>query len=78
MIPGPDKMGVAQTYQTTPHQFKAKYLASHFNVAYFTGDSMVSFAEGLSDLHRHKGAAILELFTDQQDNSAFFQQFKEL
>lgn len=78
MIPGPDKMGAARTFQTTPHQFKARHLASHFNVAYFTGDSIVSFAQGLSDLHRHQGAAILELFTDQQDNSAFFQQFKEL
>lgn len=78
MISGPDKMGEAIDYQTTPHHYSAEHLAEHFDVSYFSGNSIGTFAQGMDDLMSAEKCAILEVFTDKEKNKTFFDEFKSL
>lgn len=78
MIDGPQKLGESIKYQTTPHAYNASHLAAHFQLEYFAGNTIGSFAQGLDDLMESDGAAILEVFTSSEKNQAFFEAFKSL
>lgn len=78
MISGPEQMKDAIKYQTTPHSYTAEHLAKHFGLAYFSASNINSMAIGFDDLKRHGGPAILEVFTDEEKNKSFFDQFKAI
>ena len=50
----------------------------NFQLEYFAGNTIGSFAQGLDDLMESDGAAILEVFTSSEKNQAFFEAFKSL
>jgi len=78
MIDGPDQLGDALKYQTTPHSYTAENLAQHFKLGYFKGDTLGSFAKGMDKLIQSKTASILEIFTSQESNIEFYTSFKYL
>jgi 2-succinyl-5-enolpyruvyl-6-hydroxy-3-cyclohexene-1-carboxylate synthase len=78
MIEGPDQLGDALRYQTTPHSYTAENIAEHFKLAYFKGDTLGSFALGMDNLLERKTASILEIFTSHESNIEFYNSFKKL
>ena len=78
MIEGPDLLGDALKYQTTPHSYTAENLAKHFKLGYYKGDTLGSFAKGMDKLIQSKTASILEIFTSQESNIEFYSSFKKL
>ena len=78
MISGPDKMGEALHYQTTPQSRTAENLAEHFGLKYHAADTVGKFAQGIDMLRGSEGAFILEVQTSKEGNRAFFEQFKNV
>jgi len=78
MISGPDKMGDALEYQTTPHAYEAEKLAEHFGVGYCKADTIGKFAQGVDLLKASVGPMILEVFTSRESNQQFFEKFKNM
>jgi len=78
MISGPDKMGDALEYQTTPHAYEAEKLAEHFRVGYCKADTIGKFAQGVDLLKASVGPMILEVFTSRESNQQFFEKFKNM
>ena len=78
MISGPDKMGEALHYQTTPQSRTAENIAEHFGLKYNAADTVGKFAQGIDMLRGSEGAFILEVQTSKDSNRAFFEQFKNV
>jgi len=78
MISGPDKMGEALKFQTTPQVRTAEKLAEHFGLGYVGADTTGKFAQGMDLLIASEEPMILEVFTSRDSNLAFFEQFKSL
>lgn len=78
MISGPDKMGEALSYQTTPQNRTAEKLAEHFGLDYFRAATIGSFAKGYDELLRSTNPFILEIETHLETNKTFFAKFKNL
>lgn len=78
MISGPDKMGEALPYQTTPQNRTAEKLAEHFGLAYHGADTIGKFAQGMDLLVSSEEPMILEVKTSRESNQKFFAQFKNL
>lgn len=78
MIAGPQKMGEALPYQTTPHSRNAVLLAQHFGLEYRMADTVGKFAQGCDALLASKNAMILEVQTSKESNLRFFEAFKNL
>ncbi len=78
MIAGPEKMGEARRYQTTPQGKTAEHVATHFGLAYHGADTTGKFAQGMEQLVANEKPMILEVFTSRESNQSFFSQFKSL
>lgn len=78
MISGPDKMGDALKYQTTPQRRNAGHLSAHFGVAYHPADTLGTFAQGMEMLVGSRQTSLLEVFTSRESNLRFFSQFQGL
>ncbi|MFT4876908.1 MAG: 2-succinyl-5-enolpyruvyl-6-hydroxy-3-cyclohexene-1-carboxylate synthase [Bacteroidia bacterium] len=78
MISGPDKMGEALHYQTTPQSRTAENLAEHFGLKYHPADTIGKFAQGIDFLTATVDPMILEVFTSRESNQIFFNQFKNV
>jgi 2-succinyl-5-enolpyruvyl-6-hydroxy-3-cyclohexene-1-carboxylate synthase len=78
MISGPDKMGEALHYQTTPQSRTAENLAEHFGLKYHPADTVGKFAQGIDFLTATVDPMILEVFTSRESNQIFFNQFKNV
>jgi 2-succinyl-5-enolpyruvyl-6-hydroxy-3-cyclohexene-1-carboxylate synthase len=77
MIAGPEQMGEALAFQTTPHRYTAEHLATHFGVGYFAADTIGSFAKGYDVLRASPASFILEVRTSSAANKQFFELFKK-
>ncbi|MFT6176598.1 MAG: 2-succinyl-5-enolpyruvyl-6-hydroxy-3-cyclohexene-1-carboxylate synthase [Bacteroidia bacterium] len=78
MISGPEKMGEALHYQTTPQSRTAENLAEHFGLKYQAADTLGKFAQGIDFLTATEDPMILEVFTSRESNQIFFNQFKNV
>ena len=78
MISGPDKMGEALHYQTTPQSRTAENLAEHFGLKYHAADTVGKFAQGVDFLTATVDPMILEVFTSRESNHNFLNQFKNV
>ena len=61
-----------KTFFQTEHQRKAKNIAAEFGLAYFSIEDETHFKQKVQDFIRHVGPAILEIFTDPEQNDAQF------
>jgi len=77
MIPGPGLHKTSKEYFTTPRTHSAQHLAEEFNIQYFQSRDIHHFDELLTSFNNFEGAAILEIYTDQEANSERVKKLKD-
>lgn len=78
MIAGPENLGAARNFQTTPHAYDASHLAHHFGMDYFECNSMPALGSNFSQFKQNKKAALLEVKTSNETDVQFFESFKQI
>ena len=78
IIEGPSSLPEAQEYFITRQQLTAEKAAAEFGLAYFCATDAASLADGLKQLYQAEGAALLEVKTKQETNTAVFRQYQQL
>ena len=77
MIPGPGLHKKSKEYFTTPRTHSAQYLAEEFDLSFFQTDEINNFDTILTLFLEFKGAAILEIHTDQELNTERVKALKQ-
>ncbi len=76
MIEGPSKLPELETYFETRHHFSAKRTAEDSGIAYFSASTLDELNFQLKDFLQASSVALLEVFTDPDENGAAWLGFK--
>ena len=76
LIDGPRSQPELEEFFETRQTLQAENTARDFGLRYFSTNSVESLLESLSEFYLDKGAAILEIHTENLINAEFFRTFK--
>jgi 2-succinyl-5-enolpyruvyl-6-hydroxy-3-cyclohexene-1-carboxylate synthase len=76
LIDGPKDQPELEEYFETRQTLQAENTAKDFGMRYYSANSVESLLESLADFYVDKGAAILEIHTENLVNAEFFRTFK--
>ena len=74
-LDGPDQVGCLESHFETKPKTSIKAAASFCGVDYFCGIDSKSTQQGLIDLEKNKGTAILEIATNPKLSSDIYKEF---
>lgn len=78
LLEGPSKFPEALKYQETPHQRTASGIAAEFGLMYFCARSFEDLESLFDQFVISEGPALLEIQTNKTENTAFYQEFKNI
>ncbi len=76
LIDGPGNVPELDEYFETRQVLQAENTARDFGLTYFQAPNEPELLKQLPDFYNHKGAALLEIFTENLANAAVFKAFK--
>ena len=78
MIDGPSTFDETIKYQTTPHNRRAKLICADLGIDYNTASTWRELDESMNEFMNRNSVSVLEIITDSETNTQFYQQFKEI
>lgn len=78
MLEGPSRFPEAMKYQETPHNRTASGMAREFGLTYFCARSFEDLESLFNPFVSSEGPALLEIQTNKTENTAFYQEFKNI
>ncbi|MCB0733518.1 MAG: 2-succinyl-5-enolpyruvyl-6-hydroxy-3-cyclohexene-1-carboxylic-acid synthase [Flavobacteriales bacterium] len=78
VIDGPQRLGTAISFQTTPHDSNFSALAEHMDLQYFCARSTSELTDAIPRWLDVKGPAVLEVQTDVESTKQCIKQLKQI
>lgn len=78
MIDGPSTFDETIKYQTTPHNRTAKLICADLGITYHAASTWDEFDLAMNEFMNRNSVSVLEIITDSETNTQFYQRFKEI